>query len=99
MSFKQRKGKSVTKTLEVIDDLAYIMAFNQSITPAVGRSMQDMLDFITMANMVQLRRDSYLDLIKHGVKVDTVAALRNSALHMASIFPYDIVQGKGDRPP
>ena len=99
MSFKKRKGKSATKTLEVIDDLAYIMAFNQSITQAVARSMQDMLDCITMANMAQLKRDSYLDLVKHWVKVDTMAALGNSALHMISILPYDIIQGTGGRPP
>ena len=41
---------------------------------AVATSVQDFV-FITMANVTLLRRDSYLDLVKHGVKVDTVGAL------------------------
>ena len=28
---------------------------------------------------------------RHGVKVDTVAALRNSTLHMTSLFPDDVI--------
>ena len=39
-----------------------------------------------MANITLLGRDSYQDTVKHGVKVDTVAALRNSPLHMTSLF-------------
>ena len=48
-----------------------------------------------MANVTLLRRDSYLDLVEHGVKVDTVAALRNIPLHMASLFSDDVIS-KGE---
>ena len=51
------------------------MTFNQSITEAVARIMQDPSDFvfINMVNINLLRRDSYLECARHGVKVDTVA--------------------------
>ena len=53
--------------------------------------MQDPSDFIfiNMANVTLLRHDSYLDFVRHGVKVDTVVAFGNSPLHMTSLFPDD----------
>ena len=60
------------------------MTFNQSITHAMARNLQELLDFIfiIMANVTLLRRDSYLDFVRHGVKVDTVAGLRNSPYNL-----------------
>ena len=90
---EKAKGKSATKTCKAADELAYLIAFNQSVTHAMARTMQDLSDFvfINMANVTLLRRDSYLDFLKPGVKVDTVAALRNSPLHMASLFPDNVI--------
>ena len=50
--------------------------------------MQDLsrFVFITMANITLLKRDSYLHLIKYGVKVDTV-----TPVHIISLFPDDVI--------
>ena len=55
--------------------------------------MQDLSDFIfiNMSNVTLLRWDSNLDFLKPGVKVYTVASLRNSTLHMASLFPDSVI--------
>ena len=44
------------------------MTFNQSITQAMARTMQDLSDFvfINMANITLLRCDSYLDIVGHS---------------------------------
>ena len=69
------------------------MTFKQSITHAMARPMQGLSNFIfiNMANVTVLRHDSYLDYLKPVVKVDTVAALRNSPLHMASLFLKNVI--------
>ena len=74
------KGKSSSKTQEAAEELAYLMTFSQSITQAIARTIQDLLDliFINMSNVMLLRHDSYLDLLKPGVNFDTVTALRTS---------------------
>ena len=63
------------------------------ITQAMARTMQNLSDFvfINMVNIILLRRNSYLEFVRHGVKVDTVAALRNSPLNMTSLFPDDVI--------
>ena len=47
------KGKSASKTQEAAEELVYLMTFNQSITPAMARKIQDLSDcvFINMANL------------------------------------------------
>ena len=62
------KGKSATKTQEAIDELAYLMTFNQSITHAMARAKNDLSDsvFINMANITLLRCDGYLDFVRCG---------------------------------
>ena len=74
------------------DELAYLRAFIQSIPQAIARSMHDLSEFvfITMTIVTLLRRDSCLDLLKHGIKVNTVAALRNSPQHVTPLIPDDI---------
>ena len=96
---EKAKGKLATKTQDAIYELAYLMTFNLSITHALARSMQDLLDFVC-DTMAGVRHHSYRVLVKHGVKVDTVAALRNSPLHMTSLFPDDVIsKQRGGRPP
>ena len=48
------KGKSATKSQEAADELAYLMTFNQSITQAKAKAMQDLSDFvfINIANIL-----------------------------------------------
>ena len=44
-----------------------------------------------LGNLVLIRRDSYLDYLKPGVKPDTLAALRASPLHMSTLFPEELL--------
>ena len=57
------KGKSATKTMAAAKELAYFMTFIQSITQAMGRTLQDLCDsvFINLTNLTLIRCGSYLD--------------------------------------
>ena len=67
------EGKSATKSQEADNELANLMTFNQTITHTMARTMQDLSDFVSvyLANMTLVRRDSHLDFLKRGVKVDS----------------------------
>ena len=80
-------GKSASKTQEGTEALTYFMTFKQSITQTMASTMQDLSDCVFFSIwLTALCCDSYLDYLKAGVKYNTLAALRNSPLHMSSIF-------------
>ena len=56
--------------------------------------MQHLADilFVQMGNVTLLRRDTYLDHLKQGIKPDTWCALRNSPLNSLGLFPDDMVR-------
>ena len=83
------KGKSSTKAQGALDELHYLASFNQNLSFAMGKSLQHMSDFIfvQMANLTLVRRDSYLDNLKPGVKPDTFSSLRNCPLNGYALFP------------
>ena len=64
------------------------MAFHQRVSVAMGTSLQHIADslFVHMANLVLIRRDSYLDFVKTGVKQDTMNLLRNAPLFGYGLF-------------
>ena len=72
-----------------MDELHYLASFNQNLSFAMGKSLQHMSDFIfvQMANLTLVRRDSYLDNLKPGVKPDTFSSLRNCPLNGYALFP------------
>ena len=82
------KGKSSAKAQAVLDELHYLTSFNQNVSFAMGKSLQHLSDFtfLQMANLTLLRRDSYLENIKTGVKHDTLLALRNCPLNGHGLF-------------
>ena len=82
------KGKASGPSQQAVDELEYLVTFNRSITQAMARMMQNLSEgvFVNMANLTLARRDSYLDYLKAGVKQDTLTALRNSPLHIQSLF-------------
>ena len=43
--------------------------------------------FVSVANITQALRDSYLSHLKAGIKPDTLAALRTAPLHIPTLFP------------
>ena len=64
------------------------MAFHQRVSMAMGTSLQHLADslFVHMSNMILLRRDSYLDFVKLGVKQDTMNLLRNAPMFGYGLF-------------
>ena len=67
------KGKSSEKMKQAVNELEYLTTFNRSISQAMARTMQDLSEgvFISMANFILARRDSYLEYLHAGVKQDT----------------------------
>ena len=54
---EKAKGKLAIRTQTATDELANLMTFNQSITQAIPRTMQDLSDFVFInnANVTLLR--------------------------------------------
>ena len=87
---KLGKGKSSSKAQAALDELHYLISFNQNVSFAMGKSLQHLSDFTftQMANLTLVRRDSYLEHLKPGVKPDTISTLRNCPL-MVMIAQYE----------
>ena len=60
---------------------------------ALGTALQHLADslFVQLANFILLRRDSYLEFVKPGLKADTWNRLRNVPLFSSALFPDDIL--------
>ena len=88
------KGKSSSKAQAALDELHYLTTFNQNVSFAVGKSLQHFSDFtfIQMANLTLLRRDSFLDHLKQGVKPDTFSAFRNCPLNWLALFSHAVIR-------
>ena len=76
------KGKALKDITNALNDLRDLMAFHQRVSMAMGMSLQHLADslFVHMSNLILLRRDSYLDFVKPGVKQDTMNLLRNAPM-------------------
>ena len=87
------KGKAPKEVSGALNDLKDLMAFHQSISGAMGTALQHLADssFVHLANLMLLRRDSYLKHIKLGVKQDTWLQLRNAPLFGYGLFPDNII--------
>ena len=92
------KGKSSSKAQSALDELHYLTSFNQNVSFAVGKSLQHLSDFtfVQMANLTLVRRDSYLEHLKTGVKPDTFSALRNCPLNTHALFPDAVIRKAED---
>ena len=62
------------------------------------KSLQHLSDFTftQMANLTLVRRDSYLEHLKPGVKPDTFSALRNCPLNGYALFPDAVIRKAED---
>ena len=92
------KGKSSAKAQSALDELHYLSSFNQNVSFAMGKSLQHLSDFTftQMANLTLVRRDSYREHLKQGVKPDTFSALRNSPLNGYALFPDAVIRKAED---
>ena len=87
------KGKAPKEVTDVIKDLKDLSAFHTSVSVALGTAFQHLADslFVQLANFILLRRDSYLEYVKPGLKPDTWNKLRNAPLFTYGLFPDDIL--------
>ena len=87
------KGKAPKEVVNAIKDLKDLSAFHSNVSVALGTSLQHLADslFIQLANFILLRRDSYLEFARAGLKPDTWNRLRNAPLFSSSLFPDDIL--------
>ena len=88
------KGNSSNKAQTALDELHYLTSFNQNVSFAVGKSLQHLSDFtfIQMANLTLVRRDSFLEHVKPGIKPDTFSALQNCPLNTHVLFPDAVIR-------
>ena len=89
LSSRLSKGKAQKKVTDALNDLRDLIAFHQRVSIAMGTSLQHLADslFVQMSILVLLRRDSYLDFVKPGVKPDTMNSLRNAPMFGYALFP------------
>ena len=87
------KGKAPNEVVEAINDLKDLSSFHSSVSVALGTALLYLADilFLQLANFIHLRRDSYLDFMKPGVKADTWNKLCNALLFSSALFPDDIL--------
>ena len=84
------KGKAPKEVSAALSDLKDLSAFHQNVSVAMGTALQHLADslFLQMSNLILLRRDSYLDHVKNGIKPDTYNQLRG---HEAGVVAEDMV--------
>ena len=92
-SVDKAKSKAAERTQQVVEELEYLVTFNQSISQAMQHTMQDLSEgvFISMANLTLARRDSYQVFLHCGVKQDTLTTLRTAPVHLPSLFPDNLL--------
>ena len=89
LSSRISKGKAPREVSGALNDLRDLMAFHQKVSIAMGTSLQHLADnlFVHLSNLILIRRDSYLEFVKAGVKQDTTNLLRNAPLFGYGLFP------------
>ena len=72
------KGKAPKEVTDAIKDLKDLSAFHTSVSVALGTAFQHLADslFVQLANFILLRRDSYLEYVKPGLKPGSPVHLR-----------------------
>ena len=98
---EKAKGKSTIRTHEATDELAYLITFNQSITQAMARTIQNLLGFvfINMGSVTLLRQVASLCsdvtvmwiLSDMGSRLTQRQLLETFQLHMTSLFLDDVI--------
>ena len=90
----QKRGKSSRNCQTATNERQYLIDFNQSFSLAIAKTMKHLSDFvfISMAHGTLVRRDSYLDQLRSGIKQHQLNALRIVPLNMVRLFPDSVLQ-------
>ena len=88
-SSKINKGKAPKEVTEAIWDIKDLLAFHHNVSLSMGTALQHLTDslFVHLSNLILLRRDSYLEHVKPGVKPDTWNMLRNAPMFGYGLLP------------
>ena len=83
---------------DCVDELEFLTSFHKKVMSSLQRSITDLSGsvFTNLATLILMRRDSYLDHVKFGVRPDTFATLRASPLHIPTLFAEEAV-AKADK--
>ena len=94
LSTRINKGKAPKEVSAAVSELKDLTAFHQNVSVAMGTSLQHLADslFVHLTNLILLRRDSYLDHVKSGIKPDTYNQLRNAPLFGHGFFPDAVIR-------
>ena len=90
---KINKGKAPKEVAEALKDIKDYMALHQNVSVAMGTGLQHLVDslFVNLANLILIRRDSYLEHVKLGIKPDTWSLLRNAPMFGYGLFPDSVL--------
>ena len=90
-------AQSAGKAGSATEELQHLMHFNASIFQCMAKTMEHLSDFafVSMFNFTLARRDSYLALVKAGIKQHTLASLRQAPMQLDTLFP-DLVLKKAE---
>ena len=90
---KINKGKAPKEVTETLQDIHDYVAFHQSVSVAMETALQHLADslFVHLSNLILLRRDSYLEHVKPGLKPDTWNLLRNAPMFGHGLFPDSVL--------
>ena len=100
LSSRINKGKAPKEVSTAVSELKDLTAFHQNVSVAMGTALQHLADslFVQMSNLILLRRDSYLDHVKNGIKPDTYNQLRNAPLSGHGLFPDAVIRTSEQEP-
>ena len=78
------KAKAPKEVSGALTDLRDLMAFYQKVSIAMGTSLQHLADnlFVHLSNLILIRRDSYLEFVKSGVKQDHESTEKCSSVQL-----------------
>ena len=90
---KVNKGKAPKEVTEAIRDIKDLLAFHHNVSLSMGTALQHLADslFVHLSNLILLRRDSYLEYVKPGIKPDTWNMLRNAPMFGYGLFPNSVI--------
>ena len=91
---KINKGKASKEVTKALKDVKDYVAFHQStMSVAIGTALQHLADslFVHLSNLILLRRESYLEHVKSGIKPDTWNLLRNAPMFGHCLFPDSVL--------
>ena len=93
ISDSQTKVKGKSTVSAALEELQNRIAFQASVTSSLTRVVSDLTDcvFVDLAKTTLMRRDPYLETVRHGIKQGTLMALQTALVYLDHLFPEALV--------